>query len=272
MGWGEFVTSFSGLFQAGGVFPQEWLNKHINKKDMCLLFTTSCGSFALVTSVTLRRAQVSTDVENQSIVGAFKRGRAKRDGETHALLVQLFELQVEYGFMSSLKWVPTAANGVADAISRPSRESIIRLKADDFEILWDALGPFNIDLMASTASAQRVPGGSTEALPFFSQYGCEGSSGVDVLSQDVSKIPGTRETAFGYSFPPPVMAGHILQQMAEGNAHAMLLVPGMNAYWFPMAKQATVRFRVVAHQNQGGILEWLVRTGLSAGGSTPDGP
>ena len=43
------------------------------------------------------------------MVEAFNRGRAK-NRETHALLVQLFELQVEHGFMLSLKWIPTAEN------------------------------------------------------------------------------------------------------------------------------------------------------------------
>ena len=50
----------------------------------------------------LLRAQVLIDVGNQSVVGAFNRGRAK-NRETHALLVRLFELQVAYGFMLSLK-------------------------------------------------------------------------------------------------------------------------------------------------------------------------
>ena len=36
-----------------------------------------------------------------------------------------------------------------------------------FPFLWDAVYPFSIDLMASTAPAQRVPGGTEEALPFF---------------------------------------------------------------------------------------------------------
>lgn len=56
----------------------------------------------------LRRAQVFVDVDDQSVLGAFKRGRAKDPG-THALLVQLFDLQVEHGFMLKLKWIPTAS-------------------------------------------------------------------------------------------------------------------------------------------------------------------
>ena len=69
------------------------------------------------------------------------------------MLVQRFDLQVEHGFMLTLKWIPSAANGIADATSRPSRESFFRLHPGTFRIMWEALGPFSIDLMASTASA-----------------------------------------------------------------------------------------------------------------------
>ena len=58
---------------------------------------------------------------------------------------------------------------------------MIHLKPLAFEELWGALGPFNFDIMASTGSAQNVPG-SNDILPFFSQYDCEGSSGTDVLA------------------------------------------------------------------------------------------
>ena len=116
--------------------------------------------------------------------------------------------------MLTLKWVPTADNDIADAISRPARESLIRLKPLAFQELWGALGPFNFDLMASTESAQKVRG-SNDRLPFYSQYDCEGSSGTDVRAQDVSQLPGTGERMFGYCFPPPVMVGVIVQHLAE---------------------------------------------------------
>ena len=119
-GGGGSWRCFRVPLRLGGVFPREWLNMHISKKDMFALYHLLWRFYTRQTE-TLRRAQVLIDVDNKSVVGAFKRGRA-RDHETHALLVQLFELQVEYGFMLSLKWVLTAANGVADAISRPSRE------------------------------------------------------------------------------------------------------------------------------------------------------
>ena len=76
---------------------------------------------------------------------------------------------------------------------------------DAFQTGWNELGPFNLDLMASTASAQRVPP-SPHTLPFSSQYNGAGSSGVDVLAEDVARVPGIGEPAFGYCFPAPVMA------------------------------------------------------------------
>ena len=79
----------------------------------------------------LRRAQLFVDVDNQSVVGAFKRWQAKDPG-IHALLAQLFDLQGEHGFMLTLKWILTASNSIANALSRPSRESIIRLHPSTF--------------------------------------------------------------------------------------------------------------------------------------------
>ena len=93
-------------------------------------------------------------------------------------------------------------------ISRtPSRDHRERryLHPDAFQTVWNELDPFNIDLMASTASAPRVPPRS-HTRPFSSQYNGAGSSGVDVLAQDVARSPGIGEPAFAYCFPAPVMA------------------------------------------------------------------
>ena len=250
IGWGGEVNAGSGPFRVGGVFPQHWISIHINRKEMYALYYVLrrfCTRFPDV----FRRAQVFVDVDNQSVVGALKRGRAKDPG-THALLVQLFDLQVEHAFVLTLKWIPTAANGIADAISRPSRESIIRLHPGAFQNVWEALGPFSINLMASTASAQRIPG-SSHTLPFFSQYDCPGS---DVLAQDVCRLPRTGEKAFGYYFSPPAMVGHVVQHLAECHAHAVVVVPDTRAYWYPLVQQAMVCSLDVALKGMFGFFQW----------------
>ena len=162
---------------------------------------------------------------------------------------------MEYGFLLTLLWTPTAANGVSDAISRPSRQWTVRLQPDAFRRGWDKLGPFNLDLMASTESARRIPR-STGILPLFSQYDCPGSCGVDALAQDVSKVPVTGEQAFGYCFPPPVMAGHIAQRLTECEAHAVIIVPDTRAYWFPLVQQATIRSFEVVPVAAPGYCQW----------------
>ena len=188
---GGVVKASAVPFHAGGVFLQFWTRY----------------------PDTLRRAQIVVNVDNASVVGAFRKGRVK-DPVTHGLLVKLFTLQVEFEFMLALEWALTADKGVENAISRPVRESIIRLAPLTFQELWEALGSFNFDIMASSESAQKVPG-SNNRLPFFSQHDCEGSWGTDVLAQDVSRLPDTGERMFGYCFPPLVVVGVIVQHLAE---------------------------------------------------------
>ena len=97
------------------------------------------NQFCTTHSDDLRRAQVDLDVGNQSVVHAFRRGRAK-DPPAHELLIKLFRLHVQQEVWLSLRWVPTAENGTADAISRPSRDEIVRRTAEAFQRLWYVLG------------------------------------------------------------------------------------------------------------------------------------
>ena len=57
-----------------------------------------------------------------------------------------------------------------------------------------------------------------------------------------------------FCFPPPIMAGHIAPHMAECKAHAVALLPVMNAHWFPLLQLATVRSQWPSAN--GGIRNW----------------
>ena len=68
-----------------------------------------------------------------------------------------------------------------------------------------------MDLMASSVSAQCPParrGESRKGLPFYSRFKTEGTSGVDVSAQNVSKLPGSEQPCFGFCSPPPVHGGN----------------------------------------------------------------
>ena len=151
-------------------------------------------------------------------------------------MMQLFALQVGYGFILSSKWIPTARNEVADSISRPSRDAIIRIAPAAFRALLDEMGPSNVNLMACAASFLRSPvRGGTQ--PFFSQYDCAGSAGTDFLAQDVSIVPSTTAPAFGFCFRP---------RLWRLKAQALVLLPNVTAYWFQVVQVAAGRPMTVA--------------------------
>ncbi|CAM9559979.1 unnamed protein product [Pylaiella littoralis] len=162
--------------------------------------------------------------------------------------------------MLSLTWVPTADNTVADAIYRTSRDTIIRMSPSAFRRVRDQFGPFNIDLIACNASAQRSPLTGLR-LPFFSRYDCEGSLGRDVLAQNVAVVPPTGTPAFGFCFPLPVMVGHVLQHLSECRARAVVIAPSEKAYWTPLMHSATVRSTEVAARGANGCFLWPSPTG-----------
>ena len=71
--WGRVVSMPGGEFSAGGGFPREWLPRHINANEMFALLevlTECCRAHP----EQLRRAQLEINVDNRSVVDAFKKG------------------------------------------------------------------------------------------------------------------------------------------------------------------------------------------------------
>lgn len=106
--------------------------------------------------------------------------------------------------MLTLKSIPTVSNDITDVISR-RHESIILLHPAAFQRVWNELRPFTRDLMPSTASTQRIPR-ITRTFPF-PQHVCVGSSGVNMLAQDVSRVPGKGYQPFAYCFLRRLLPG-----------------------------------------------------------------
>ena len=77
------VNAGSGPIRAGRMLPHEWLSQHINSKEMYPLYRVRRQFCARLPDI-LRHAQVLINVDNQSRVGAFKRGKAK-DRKTRAI-------------------------------------------------------------------------------------------------------------------------------------------------------------------------------------------
>lgn len=97
--------------------------------------------------------------------------------------------------------VASEDNAEADDLSRPDADQYVRLDEGKFaEICAWAGCDVDVDLMATPASAQRLPG-REQALRFYSRFRTEGREGVDALGQDLSKIAGSTDPSFGFLFP-----------------------------------------------------------------------
>ena len=126
------------------------------------------------------------DVDNKAINKAMfyavQRGWAPNE-QMHKLVCNLFWLQVHADFTLKLRWIPSGENSEVDRMTRPDAWEHVRLRQSHFDKLWITWKGFDMDLMASTASAQRPPttsGLTSEALPFYSRFHTDGTSGIDV--------------------------------------------------------------------------------------------
>lgn len=238
--WGGVLRVAGRVFEAAGEFSDAWMVRPINAKEVFALHATLL-QYCQRYPDSLQGFQLIMDVDNHAAVAAFAKGRSS-DQMTHDLLLRLFWLQRREGFWLRLRWVPSEANGEADALSRPSLEEILRLVPAQFARLWDVFGALSFDLMATDVSAHKVPLGFPSAgarLPFFSRYACPGSSGVDVLAQDVGCLPGCSPGSLAFCFPPIAMVGALIQHISECRARAVLIVPDFAGPWFPLLQSRT---------------------------------
>lgn len=105
--------------------------------------------------------------------------------------MQQFQLQVNCGIIMllPLKWVlplPPATALRTPSQGHSENQFLINLTPLVSKGIRDELDPLNFSLVTSPESAQKESGG-TRRLSFFPQCDFEGSAGVDILRQDISK-------------------------------------------------------------------------------------
>ena len=235
------------VFKAAADFPTEWIDVHINVKEIFALHEVLRLLVARYPDY-LSGTTLVVDVDNTTMFHAFRKGRS-RDERMHDLIKSLFWLQVDSDFTPKLKWVCSTDDKDADDLTRPGAVEHVRLEQQNFGRLWEEWGGFDMDLMATGTSVQWIPGGGHDAdraLPFYSRYHTDSTAGVDVLGQDVSHMAGSANAYFGLCFLPTQMIAVLLQHMQGCKARAVVVVSDDRQTWFPLPAAATVRSIPVA--------------------------
>jgi hypothetical protein len=176
----------------------------------------------------LAGSHVDCYIDNQSAMLAFINGGGCNLQMTEVAKMA-FELQLADNFEIQYHWIESAANSVADTISR--EESPLRLRPSIFMELDQLFGGFSYDLLSSAANAQL--GFDGRSVPFFSRYACPGSAGVNVFSQD---IPSDSVT---YANAPFILIGSLLHHLRAQRSYTVMIIPqwdiGRTAqYWWPL--------------------------------------
>ena len=113
-----------------------------------------------------------------------------------------------------------------------------------------------MNLMATTASSQRPPNfgeGGGEPVPFYSRYHTAGSSGIDVLAQDVGRMLSSTDPCFGHCFPPTRRVGVVTAHLRECRARSVIVIPAVRLSCFPLVASASVRSLQVASPQESSV-------------------
>ena len=160
----------------------------------------------------------------------------ERKGTSHNLALnnvgkKIYWLQEKGQFHITLQYVESK-NNVSDKFTRQSPGIEASISAVFFQKVWDNLGPFKWDLMASQANVNKDTNG--RRLLFFSRYYDEKAQGVDVFLQQLSHLSEM------FCFPPIPMISKLLKHLQHEKVSCVLLVPRIWAPWRNLLERHTL--------------------------------
>ena len=160
----------------------------------------------------------------------------ERKGTSHNLALnnvgkQIYWLQEKGQFHIALQYVESK-NNVADKYTRQSPGIEASLTTTFFQKVWDNLGPFKWDLMASQTNVNKDLKG--KPLLFFSRFFDDKANGTDVFLQQLYNLEEM------FCFPPIPMISKLLKHLQQQRVSCVLLVPRIWAPWRNLLDQHTL--------------------------------
>ena len=176
-------------------------------------------------------------VDNQALKAIIEKKGSTRMLPLNEIGKQLFWMQQTADFFLRLEYVKSESN-VADKYTRqsPGLEASISDKA--FQRIVNIMGPFQWDLMASSANVNKGMNG--KPLKFFSRYYDHLAEGVNVFSQQLMGQEGL------FCFPPSPMISMFLKFLQSQRLSCVVLVPQICASWCNLLRANMVFSCVIA--------------------------
>jgi len=166
----------------------------------------------------------------------------ERKGTSHNLALNdigksIYWLMEKGQFFLSCEYVKSELN-ISDVYTRESPGLEASLTPFAFATIWDYFGPFQWDLMATSANVNKDPQGNS--LLFFSRFYDENSQGIDVFKQQLHM---TREL---FCFPPIPIIGKLVKHLEAQKVSCVLVLPKMWAPWRNLVDSHTLASFVLA--------------------------
>jgi hypothetical protein len=238
--WGGVLKTAGDItaLSVGAEFEPEELGLDIETKEAMAVVRTLEGIEEVRGGDFLAGTRLNIWIDNLALVFAMAKG-ASRNHTTHQQLESLFWMKLRLSFTVSPIWWDTKANWEADGITRVEKDDDWRLSRAAFLWLWRKVGPFNMDLMASSVSRHKTPEG--EGLPFFSRFHSKGSTGVDLLAQ---QVPEGRH----FCFPHHKMVQAVVGYLARfRRVEVALIVRKSDRSWRPRTRDGRVNCLPLRH-------------------------
>ena len=161
-------------------------------------------------------------VDNQVLKAVLERKGTSQNLALNTIGKQIYWLQDLGEFFISVQYVQSEIN-VADKYTRESPGLEASLSQHHFKQVWDKWGPFDWDLMATSANVKKDPNG--RKLFFFSRYYDPGAKGTNIFNQELIFLERV------YCFPPFPIIGMLLKHLEQQKINWVLVLLAINALW-----------------------------------------
>ena len=167
-------------------------------------------------------------VDNQVFIAVLERKGTSHNLALNDIGKAIYWLIEKGQFFLSCQYVKSELN-ISDKFTRESPGLETSITDQAFRRIWDYFGPFQWDLMATSANVNKNLNG--EPLSFFSRYYDDKSKGTDIFKQNLHLFQEM------FCFPPLPMISRVLKYFEGQKVACVMVLPKTWAPWSNLMNQ-----------------------------------